>query len=102
MANRLTNQQGSGANIYSSAFTSTLSSKNQVTVPSKIREIINAQPGDQVLFAVNADNEVVVKVNKKNSLLALFGSMQPKGNSEPMDWQSIREQARDEMTAPNN
>lgn len=100
-----TNQQygqGDGANNFSRAFTSTLSSKNQVTVPSKIREIINAQPGDQVLFTLNEDNEVVVKVNKKNSLLSLFGSMSPKGNTEPMEWQEIREKARNEIVAPNN
>ncbi|MDE3840653.1 AbrB family transcriptional regulator [Bacillus methanolicus] len=102
MNKRKGNQPPKGVNIYSSAYTSTLSSKYQVTVPSKVREIINAEPGDQVIFAINANNEVVVKVNKKNSLLSLFGSMPPKGNSEPMEWSDIREQAREERFTPNN
>ena len=32
---------------------STLSSKNQITVPSLIREKLNAEPGDQLIFHKN-------------------------------------------------
>jgi antitoxin PrlF len=83
-------------------FSSTLSSKNQVTIPLKIREAIGAEPGDQVLFVFSDNNEVVVKVNKKNSLLSLFGSMPPKGNNQPMEWSDIRKNAMEEMVSINN
>jgi antitoxin PrlF len=94
--------ESNGTNIFSNAYTSTLSSKNQVTVPSKIREIIGAEPGDQIIFTLNKSNEVVVKVNKKDSLLSLFGSMPPRGNIEPIEWDAIRKQARDDMVSSNN
>lgn len=44
---------------------STLSSKNQITVSSKVRKMIDAEPGGQIIFAVNENNEIVVKIKKK-------------------------------------
>lgn len=94
--------RGKGVSIHSEAFYTTLSSKNQITVPSKIREKINAKPGDQLVFVLNENDEVVVDVIKKNSLLSLFGSMPPKGETVKRDWSEIREMTKEELFTPEN
>ncbi|WP_236930880.1 AbrB/MazE/SpoVT family DNA-binding domain-containing protein [Geobacillus sp. JS12] len=58
---------------------STLSSKHQVTIPMKIREVLGAEPGDQVAFVYGENQEVTLKVKKKDALLSLFGTMPPRG-----------------------
>lgn len=76
---------------------STLSSKNQITVPSVIREKLNAEPGDQVIFYYNEESkEITVESIKKDSLLSLFGSMPPREDKRQKDWDVIRKEARDE------
>jgi antitoxin PrlF len=77
-------------------YSSTLSSKNQVTIPMKVREVLGAEPGDQVMFVYGENQEVTLKVRKKNSLLSLFGSMPPKGDKSARGWDKIRRQAREE------
>lgn len=80
-------------------YSSTLSSKNQVTIPLKVREVLGAEPGDQVVFVYGENQEVMLKVRKKDSLLSLFGSMPPKGDQRAMNWDKIRKQAREEWIA---
>ncbi|THE13131.1 AbrB/MazE/SpoVT family DNA-binding domain-containing protein [Bacillus timonensis] len=76
---------------------STLSSKNQITVPSIIREKLNAEPGDQVVFYYNEESkEITVSSIKKDSLLSLYGSMPPKGDKGMKDWDAIRKMAKNE------
>lgn len=78
------------------ALTSTLSQKGQVTVPAKIREFISAEAGDQIQFSIE-NNNVIVSVKKKDSLLSLFGSMPAKTGESKMSWDEIRNKAREEM-----
>ncbi|OKO96157.1 hypothetical protein RA955_06120 [Geobacillus proteiniphilus] len=35
-------------------------------------------------------------IKKEDQLISLFGSMPPKGDHSPMDWKSIRRQAKEE------
>jgi AbrB family looped-hinge helix DNA binding protein len=77
-------------------YSSTPSSKNQVTIPIKVREVLGTEPGDQIMFVYGENQEVTLKVRKKNSLLSLFGSMPPKGDKSALDWDKIRKQAREE------
>lgn len=78
--------------------TSTLSKKGQVTIPSKVRNYIDARPGDQILFTIDGKGKIVVNVAREASLLSLYGSMPPRGETEDTDdWQTIRERAREEM-----
>jgi|SRR5699024_4844656 len=77
---------------------STLSSENQITVPSVIREKLNAKPGDQVVFNYDEEtNEITVTNIKKDSLLSLYGSMPPRGEKSQKEWNAIRQEARNEM-----
>jgi len=39
----------------------TITSKFQVTIPKKIREILDVKEGDKLIFTVNDEGEVVVK-----------------------------------------
>ncbi|PLR79389.1 AbrB family transcriptional regulator [Bacillus sp. V3-13] len=91
-----------GVTGYSKSYSSTLSSKNQVTIPMTIREATGAEPGDQIIFVLGEDYEVRVEVKKKDSLLSLFGSMPPKEGTKPMEWDAIRKQAREELVSPDN
>ncbi|QOR86035.1 hypothetical protein IMZ17_03740 [Geobacillus stearothermophilus] len=46
---------------------------------------------------VHGENqEVTLKVKKKDALLSLFGTMPPRGDSRPMTWEDIRKQAKEE------
>jgi AbrB family looped-hinge helix DNA binding protein len=38
-----------------------VTSKNQLTLPAEIREILKVRPGDRVLFRVGADGRVTVE-----------------------------------------
>ncbi|KFZ32401.1 MULTISPECIES: AbrB/MazE/SpoVT family DNA-binding domain-containing protein [Anoxybacillus] len=80
-------------------YASTLSSKHQVTIPTKVRELLGAEPGDQVVFVYGENQEVTLKVRKKDSLLSLFGSMPPKREQEEMNWEDIRKEAREQWLA---
>ena len=74
-----------------------MSSKNQITVPSVVRERLNTEPGDHVGFSYDeASDQIVVSNMKKDSLLSLFGSMPPKGDKNQKKWDQIRKEARDE------
>lgn len=80
-------------------YASTLSSKHQVTIPTKVREWLGAEPGDQVVFVYGENQEVTLKVRKKDSLLSLFGSMPPKREQKDMNWEDIRKEAREQWLA---
>lgn len=41
--------------------TTTLTSKGQVTIPKKVRDALQLQPGSAVEFAVNESGEVVLR-----------------------------------------
>ena len=41
--------------------TATLTSKGQITLPKKVREVLKAKPGDQVDFVVGAEGDVQVR-----------------------------------------
>lgn len=83
-------------NSQSGIFYATLSSKNQITVPARIREKLDARPGDQMVYTLNDDDQIMVDIIKKDSLLSLFGSMPPKGSNTQKKWHDIREEARNE------
>ncbi len=60
---------------YNDTLSSTISSKGQVTIPVKIREMLDAEYGDKIQFSQNDQNEIIIKLIKKDTLLSLFGSL---------------------------
>lgn len=63
--------------------------KGQVTIPKKIREKLNIQPGDFVLF-VRKGNEVVIKPAR--TLLDFRGVI--KTDKKIEDWEKLRDNAK--------
>jgi len=63
--------------------------KGQVTIPKKIREKLNIQPSDFVLF-VRKGNEVVIKPAR--TLLDLRGII--KTDKKIEDWEKLRDNAK--------
>jgi antitoxin PrlF len=66
-----------------------VTTKGQVTIPKKIREKLNIQPGDFVLF-VRKGNEVVIKPAR--TLLDLRGVI--KTDKKIEDWEKLRDNAK--------
>jgi AbrB family looped-hinge helix DNA binding protein len=42
-------------------FTTTITSKFQVTIPKKIRELLDVKEGDKLIFKVNEKGEIIIK-----------------------------------------
>ena len=95
-------KKNSNGNKSAEFFYSTLSSKNQITVPSKIREKLDAYPGDQIIFSIDADDRLAVDIIKKDALLSLYGSMPPKEKYTQKEWADIRKEARKEKFNSDN
>jgi len=62
---------------------SKLTSKGQITIPKRIREKLNLEPGDRVLFIEKEGGVVLVPV--KNTLHDLRGSVKSRNNPEDFD-----------------
>ena len=54
---------------------STITAKNQVTIPSDIREALNAEVGDKVVFKLMDDHTAVIQIVKKPSTRSLIGAL---------------------------
>ncbi|MGJ9384924.1 AbrB/MazE/SpoVT family DNA-binding domain-containing protein [Salipaludibacillus sp. CF4.18] len=74
----------------------TLNSKGQVTIPIKLRKQLNMNTGDTILFKETNDNELILKVEKKYSLLSVIGALPVKRESNK-PWEDIIQETRDEM-----
>jgi len=57
--------------------TSTITSKGQVTIPKEIREAMGIEPGDRVVFRMDASGRVVVEPETVD-LLELEGCLVPR------------------------
>ncbi len=62
--------------------------KGQVTIPKKIRDWLQIQPQDEIIF-IRRGEEVVIK--RVNSLLGLQGSVSVQSEQ---DFDAVREQVR--------
>ena len=54
---------------------STITAKNQVTIPSDIRDALNAEVGDKVMFKLMDDNTAIIQIVKKPSTRSLIGAL---------------------------
>lgn len=56
---------------------SRVTSSGQVMVPTDVREALNIEQGDDLLFEVTSDQTVRLRVVKRPRLSDLFGSLRP-------------------------
>lgn len=68
--------------------TTTITSKGQVTIPKKIREKLDLQPGDVVNFEIETENTIIVrpeKGSKDKAFGLLYKSAQESLSVEEME-----------------
>ena len=54
---------------------STITTKHQVTIPSDIRDALNAEVGDKVMFKLMDDNTAIIQIVKRPSTRSLIGAL---------------------------
>jgi len=60
---------------------SKVSTKNQITLPSEVREHFNVEMGDRVIFRLNDQNEVVIDMVKKTPAKSFLGALRTSTNN---------------------
>ncbi len=74
-----------------SQYTTTITQKGQVTIPSAIRNALGIKPKDKVTFEL-VNGEVRLRP-VKSRLLAGYGAVSPKG--QPEDYQKVRREVEE-------
>ncbi len=54
-------------------FTAKLSSKNQITVPAEVRQVLGIGPGDRILFEIAEDKKVTLRAVPRLTVSELKG-----------------------------
>ena len=63
--------------------TSRVTSKGQITIPKRIRDLLNIQRSDQVVFTPLEEGKVLM-TNKRNPPTILFGMLSHRKRSTPV------------------
>ena len=63
--------------------TSTVTSKGQITIPKRVREMLGLQAHDRVVFTPGADGEVLLTA-EAHAADALFGLLKHRKPAEPV------------------
>lgn len=71
--------------------TSKLTTKGQITIPKAVRNALNLEPGDSVLFRVERDHAILARIP---DFLDLAGSVKVPPSKRGASWQVIREETR--------
>lgn len=72
-------------------FAATITDKGQVTIPVAIRQILNLQPSNRLIFSI--EDERIIAQPIKADLLSLYGSIKTK-SKKPVDLKKIRQVIR--------
>lgn len=77
-----------------------ISSKWQVVIPLEVRQYLSnkhgeIQQGDELMFTINQDGEVLLDIKKEPDIMDLFGSLPPKERSHK-DFEEILKEAKEE------
>lgn len=76
-----------------------VTSKYQLTIPSEIRDVLNLQGGDRIVFHVQDNGEVTIRVMKSVSVDDLAGALS-KAALQPIEYipfEQAKQMAKDEM-----
>lgn len=70
--------------------TSRLSSKGQITIPKKIREILNVQTSDKLVFIPLEEGKVLITTEQKPAA-CIFGSLKHRKKNQPITLEQMDE-----------
>jgi|HubBroStandDraft_1064217.scaffolds.fasta_scaffold702970_2 antitoxin PrlF len=84
-------------------YTSTISSKGQVTVPVDVRRRLGLKPGDRVRFVVR-EGTVAVEPDREeeNPFTKWIGALSPEGQPDGTAVRWVREMRDDEFGGPGD
>ena len=68
--------------------TGTVSSKGQITIPKKIRELLKVDTSDKIVFTPVEDGKVVITI-KQNPATALFGMLKHRRLARPVSLEKM-------------
>ncbi len=68
--------------------TGTISSKGQITIPKKIRELLKVEVSDKIVFIPLENGKVMISA-KQNPAAALFGMLKHKRPAEPVSLEEM-------------
>lgn len=68
-----------------------LTSKGQITVPKAVRDSLELEPGDQVLFRLEGGRAILARTQ---NFLDLAGSVSVPPGKRGASWEEIRREAR--------
>ncbi|MFW6282065.1 MAG: AbrB/MazE/SpoVT family DNA-binding domain-containing protein [bacterium] len=78
-----------------------VTSKGQVTIPKKIRDILDIDPGDKIKFEIkNIDGDTLVTISKESTFSYLLGELQKeakKQNIDKKEMDKIIEETREKL-----
>lgn len=77
-------------NVRCNMETGTLSSKGQITIPKKIREILNVQTSDKLVF-IPLENGKVLLTTEQKSAASIFGSLKHRMKKKPVSLEQMDE-----------
>lgn len=70
--------------------TGTLSSKGQITIPKKIREILNVHTSEKLVFIPLEEGKVLITTEQK-SAECIFGSLKHRKKIKPVSFEQMDE-----------
>ena len=68
--------------------TGTISSKGQITIPKKIRELLKVEVSDKIVFIPLENGKVMISA-KQNPATALFGMLKHKRPAKPVSLEEM-------------
>ena len=80
--------------------TGTISSKGQITIPKKIRELLKADTSDKIVFIPIDDRKVMITI-KQNPATALFGMLKHKMPAKPVSLEKMEAAIQKRRTKRN-
>ena len=81
--------------------TGTLTSKGQITIPKKIREFLNIQTSDKLIFLPLEQGKVLITTEQK-SASALFGSLKHRKKKQPVSLEQMEAAIRERRLSRNS
>ena len=73
--------------------TGTLSSKGQITIPKKIREFLNIQTSEKIIFIPLEEGKVLITAEQK-SATAIFGILKHRRKNHPVSTEQMENAIR--------